>query len=181
MPVLVRENAYYVDGGVGSFGNPAYIATREAIEWQGYRPQDITLFSFGTGWVSASNFEKSNGKPSGWRILDWAQNVIWVILDDAIRAQSLDIITDFIRSQPDSSALDFRRFQVELQDVIEMDDVREVTLTRLRQLGDELGRRILNDQHALGGDDRFDPEGLRSALQRYMASIQTARLMREKS
>lgn len=179
LPVLTRQNAYYTDGGVGSFGNPAYIATREAIEWQGYHPQDITLLSFGTGWVNASNFEKAYGKPSQWRILDWAQNVIWVILDDAIRAQSLDIIIDFIRSEPESTALDFRRFQVELQEVIAMDDVREVTLARLRQLGEELGRRILNDQHALGEDSHFDPEGLRSALERYVASVETARLMRQ--
>ncbi|MCC7452462.1 MAG: patatin-like phospholipase family protein [Anaerolineae bacterium] len=178
LPVLVRQNAYYADGGVGSFGNPAYIAARETIEWQGYHPQDITLFSFGTGWSSADNFEKGYGKPSGWRILDWARHVIWVILDDAIRAQSLDIITDFIRSQPDASALDFRRFQVALPDVIEMDDVREATLARLRQLGDELGRRILDNQHALS-DDRFDPEGLRSALQHYIASVKTARSIRE--
>lgn len=44
---IQRHGRYYADGGVGSFGNPAYLAAREAIDFCNYRPEDVSLFSFG--------------------------------------------------------------------------------------------------------------------------------------
>ena len=40
--------------------------------------------------------------------------------------------------------LDFRRFQVDLRESIEMDDASKIA--QLTRYGDELGRKILNDE-----------------------------------
>ena len=42
--------------------------------------------------------------------------------------------------------LDFRRFQVELAEPIEMDDARPETLRKLEAHGEQLGKKILNDE-----------------------------------
>jgi predicted acylesterase/phospholipase RssA len=174
LPVVQRQDRYYSDGGLGSFGNPAYVAAREAVDWQGYPPGEVSVFSFGVGWLNDVNFQRANGIPARWNVVDWAKNAPLIMLGDGIRAQSLDIIADFITGQ--GQGMDFRRFQLELQDDIAPDDSSPAAIARLIQLGDELGKRVLNDQHALGTDPNFDPEGLRSAQERYEKSIRDARL-----
>jgi predicted acylesterase/phospholipase RssA len=173
LPVLVRKrpdgsDCYYTDGGVGSFGNPSYIAAREIVEWQGCDPRDVTVLSLGTGWVNSKNFERANGIPSSWRIIKWATNALILMLGDAARAQSLDIMHDYMLAHV---SMDFRRFQVEMEQDISMDDASAATLQVLMDFGEKMGQQILNDQHALGTDAGFDPEGLRSALRREAASI----------
>jgi predicted acylesterase/phospholipase RssA len=173
LPVQVRKRSdgtdcYFTDGGVGSFGNPGYVAAREIVEWQGCDPQDVTVLSLGTGWVNAKNFERANGKPSSWRIIQWAMNAIVLMLGDAARAQSFDIMHDYMQAH---SSLDFRRFQIEMEDDISMDDASAATMQRLGDYGQQMGQRILKDQHALGTDPGFDPEGLRGAIQRVEASM----------
>lgn len=173
LPVLTRAKSdgtecYYTDGGVGSFGNPGYIAAREIVEWQGCDPQDVTVLSLGTGWVNARNFERANGKPSAWRIIKWAMSAVVLMLGDAARAQSLDIMHDYMQEH---RSLDFRRFQIEMDDDIGMDDASSVTMKRLMDYGVQMGQRILKDQHALGNDPGFDPEGLRGAIRRVEASM----------
>ena len=39
----------YIDGGVGSYGNPCYIAAYEAQQCLGWDPEETTLISLGTG------------------------------------------------------------------------------------------------------------------------------------
>ncbi|MCC7208258.1 MAG: hypothetical protein IT323_13195, partial [Anaerolineae bacterium] len=89
-------------------------------------------------------------------------------LGDAARAQSLDIMHDYMQEH---RSLDFRRFQIEMDDDIGMDDASAATMQRLMDYGVQMGRRILNDQHALGSDPGFDPEGLRGAIRRVEASM----------
>ncbi len=177
LPVIERADCtgkihYYTDGGVGSYTNPAYVAAREAVEWKSYAPRDVSLFSFGTGWVKADNFQRSHGVASRWKNFDWALNVALLIVGDAARAQSLDIIIDFIDSLPPDEGMDFRRFQIELVEDIALDDASADALSRLKQHGDALGQQILNNQHALCGDPKYDPEGLMDARTRYTRSIQ---------
>jgi hypothetical protein len=69
------------------------------------------------------------------------------------------------------SSIDFRRFQIEMEDDISMDDASAATMQRLADFGQQMGQRILKDQHALGTDPGFDPEGLRGAIQRVEASM----------
>ncbi len=171
LPVLQRAGEqgkmhYYTDGGVGSYANPGYVAAREAVEWQGYAPDTVSVLSFGTGWVEANAFERSVGRPDSWKIVDWAMNAILLLLADAARAQSLDIIHDFV-----NQGMDFRRFQTLLEEDLGMDDTSEASMARMQELGAELGQRILANKHALGADSGFDPEGLREALERYEASV----------
>ncbi len=169
-PVFTRKGRYYTDGGVGSYGNPAYVVAREAVDWMKYAPHDVTVFSFGTGWVNDTNFERTYGTPDQWRILKWAQIAPFLIVADAARAESLDIIERFTNGY----GLDLRRFQIELATDIGLDDTRDATLTQLQQLGDVLAQRIHDDQHALGTSPAYDPEGLRDAVQRYQISQQRA-------
>jgi hypothetical protein len=57
-----------------------------------------------------------------------------------------------------------------------LDDASDATLLRLQELGEALGIRLENNQHALT-DPRFDPEGLLTALARYQASVERTQAM----
>ncbi|MFN8420431.1 MAG: patatin-like phospholipase family protein [Anaerolineae bacterium] len=170
LPVVLRDHPtrgrrYYTDGGVGSYTNPALVATRELVEWRGYAPGTISVLSFGTGWVLESSFLKAHGAPDRWKILDWAQNAPMMIIGDGARSQSLEIITNYVQR-----GMDFRRFQVAMDEDIGLDDASDAALARLQELGEALGIRLQNNQHALS-DLRFDPEGLITAVRNYEASI----------
>jgi uncharacterized protein len=80
------KRAYYTDGGVGNYGNPAYIAAQEAVVFRGDAPEDVSLLSFGTGWVNSDNYEQAAGAPTGWHGLNWAQNAPLLLVGDAARA-----------------------------------------------------------------------------------------------
>lgn len=172
LPVVIRNGRYYTDGGVGSYGNPAYIVAHEAVEWMAHDPQDVTIFSFGTGWLNDVNFERAYGAPDTWKILGWARNAPFIITADAMRAESVDILQQL--APVSGQGIDLRRFQIEFTADIALDDTRDATLTRLKNLGDELAQRIHNDQHALGSAPGFDPEGLRAAVRRVDASLARA-------
>jgi patatin-like phospholipase/acyl hydrolase len=168
LPVVVRAEAdgtrvYYTDGGVGNYGNPASIVAQEAVVFRGYDPKDVTVLSFGTGWVNADNYQKAVGQPDEWRGLDWAQNAPMVIVGDAARAQSLDIIEGFGAGQ-----IDLRRFQFLLEKDISGDAYGDdATYAFMKQLGDQLGERIRQDQFAPNENPEFDPEGIYSSLLKY--------------
>jgi patatin-like phospholipase/acyl hydrolase len=165
-----KKRAYYTDGGVGNYGNPAFIAAQEAVVFRGYAPQDVSVLSFGTGWVNGDNYEKANGVPTGWRGLNWAQNGPIVIVGDAARAQSLDIMEGF-----GANPIDFRRFQFELEKDISSDAYGDdATYALMKKLGDELGARIRNNQFAPHEDSRYDPEGLRAGQKKYQAAKEVA-------
>ncbi len=160
------QRAYYTDGGVGNYGNPAYVVAQEAVVFRGYAPQDVSVLSFGNGWVNAANYEKASGTPTNWHVLDWAQNAPNVILGDTARAQSLDIIEGFGQNQ-----IDFRRFQFTLEQDISADAYGSNEIyTFMQKLGDELGERIRHDQFAPNPDPQFDPEGLYSGQMKYRAA-----------
>src|SRR5579859_5203546 len=36
LPVIRRGAGFFIDGGAGSYGNPAYVAAREAVDWLKY-------------------------------------------------------------------------------------------------------------------------------------------------
>src|SRR5450432_668800 len=172
LPVFKRGTAFLTDGGTGAYGNPAYIAAREAVEWSHYRPEDISVFSFGTGWLSPAAFEKGSGAADKWNILNWAMNASNIMIGDAARSQSLEIVDRYIPQDQPEKAMDFRRFQVELAQDFNPFAPNSQTNQQMLALGDQLGQRILNDQHALGAELGFDPEGLRDALARSNASKQ---------
>lgn len=124
----------YVDGGVGSYANPCYIAAYEARFVLGWDPAETTLISLGTGR------EPHHLQPGD---VDrfWAWDWIMPTLDAFLRSaddQQVHLVRTFFE------ALDFRRFQVDLREPIPMDDVRHIA--ELTAYGDELGRKILDDE-----------------------------------
>jgi hypothetical protein len=170
LPVFRRtEDApnirYFADGGIGNYNNPGYIAAREIALWKRYAPKDISVLSFGVGWLQPVNFEDTFGSPSNWRAVDWAKNGVMLLIGDAARGQSLNIIDDYV-----SQGMDFRRFQIALQKDIPIDSAAPAVLAQLKALGDVLGERLINDQHALSGKE-WDPEGLQDLLDRYRQSL----------
>ena len=171
LPVWARDEGggkrcYYTDGGVGNYGNPAYVVAQEAIVFRGYSPKDVSVLSFGTGWVNSDNYEKANGVPTGWHGLNWAENAPMVIIGDTARAQSLDIIEGFGHNQ-----IDFRRFQFALEKDISADAYGDnATYAFMKKLGDEMGVRIRSDQFAPNPDPQYDPEGLYNGQIKYRAA-----------
>lgn len=178
LPVWQRTEAgdkqvYYTDGGVGNYGNPAYITAQEAIVFRGYAPADFSLLTFGTGWVNADNFQRATGTPVKWRGLDWAQHAPSVLVGDAARAQSLDIIEGIGHRE-----IDFRRFQFALENDIASDAYSDnATYIFMKKLGDDLGDRVRRDQFAPNADPQFDPEGLYSGQMKYRAAQAAAKVL----
>ncbi|MCJ7626007.1 MAG: patatin-like phospholipase family protein [Anaerolineaceae bacterium] len=130
-PVL---DGRYVDGGVGSYANPCYLAAYELRYCLGWDLSETTLISLGTG-RSPHHFEPQQAN----RLWPWE----WIEPGLGAFSQSADdqqvhLVETFFPE------LDFRRFQVDLRQPIAMDDVGMVP--RLAVYGDELGRMILNDQ-----------------------------------
>ena len=176
LPVLKHPDpegkiAYYTDGGVGNYGNPAYFATQEAIVFRGFAPEEVSVLSFGTGWLSGDNYQKANGVPTSWRALNWAMNAPLLFVGDTARAQSVNIIQDYM-----SRGLDFRRFQFTLEKDIDSDAYNsDETYALMKQLGDQLGERVLQDQFAPNEDTQYDPEGLQETVTRYREAQQEAK------
>lgn len=124
----------YVDGGVGSYANPCYIAAYEARFVLGWDPAETTLISLGTG-------REPHRLQPGDADRFWAWDWIMPTLDAFLRSaddQQVHLVRTFFE------ALDFRRFQVDLREPIPMDDVRHIAA--LTAYGDELGRKILDDE-----------------------------------
>jgi predicted acylesterase/phospholipase RssA len=124
----------YVDGGVGSYANPCYVAAYEARFVLGWDPAETTLISLGTG-------REPHHLQPGDADRFWAWDWITPTLDAFLRSaddQQVHLVRTFFET------LDFRRFQVDLREPIPMDDVRH--MAELTAYGDELGRKILDDQ-----------------------------------
>jgi len=121
----------YIDGGVGSYSNPCYLAAYEAQFCLKWNPRETTLISLGTG-RSPHSFQPGNK-----RVWEWISPILGAFLQSA-DDQQVHLVRTFFNQ------LDFRRFQVDFSEVIEMDDAKKIPL--LTQYGAELGRKILNDQ-----------------------------------
>lgn len=124
----------YVDGGVGSYANPCYIAAYEARYCLGWDLAETTLISLGTGRDPAT---RRPGDANRYRAWHWLGPVLGAFMQSA-DDQQVHLVETFFRS------LDFRRFQVDLDRPIAMDDPS--SLPQLAAWGEELGRKILNDE-----------------------------------
>jgi len=124
----------YVDGGVGSYSNPCYLAAYEALFCLDWDPAETTLISLGTG-RDPHTFQP--GDADRFWAWDWIGPVLGAFLQSA-DDQQVHLVRTFFEQ------LDFRRFQVDLPEPIEMDDPSKIP--ELTAYGDELGRKILNDE-----------------------------------
>jgi hypothetical protein len=123
----------YVDGGVGSYANPCYLAAYEArfcLEWD---PAETTIISLGTGRLPHAI---EPGEAERFWTWQWLEPILGAFQQSA-DDQQVHLVDTFFEQ------LDFRRFQVDLREPIAMDDISR--LAELTAYGDELGRMILND------------------------------------
>jgi len=132
----------FVDGGVGSFSNPCYIAAYE-IEYclKNWDPKETTLVSIGTGRTK-EGFEPYEA--SRYNQLKWIRPMFDIFLSDA-NDQQVRIVQSFF------DELDFRRFQVDFKEHIDMDDTSKTDL--LTEYGEKLGEMIINNEQDKGVDN----------------------------
>lgn len=124
----------YVDGGVGAYANPCYLAAYELCFCLDWDPGETTLISLGTG---RDPHHLEPGEADRFWPWQWLRPVLGGFLQSADDQQVHLVDTFFDR-------LDFRRFQVDLSQPIQLDDPRQIA--QLTAYGEELGRKILNDE-----------------------------------
>ncbi len=124
----------YVDGGVGSYTNPCYLAAYEAYYYLGWDPAETTLISLGTGRSPASLRPGDANRLWPWQ---WLSPMLGAFAQSADE-QQVHLTHTFFHQ------LDFRRFQVDLCAPIAMDDPRSIPL--LAAYGEELAHKIINDE-----------------------------------
>ena len=123
-----------VDGGVGSYANPCYLAAYEAQFCLNWNPDETTLISLGTGRGPAAI---KPGQPARFWPWQGLTPTLGAFLSSADDQQVHLVETFFIR-------LDFRRYQVDMREDIAMDDPSTIPL--LATYGDKMGQMILRDQ-----------------------------------
>ncbi len=124
----------YVDGGVGAYANPCYLAAYELCYCLRWDPAETTLISLGTG---RSPHSLQPGKAEHFWAWQWLSPILGAFLQSA-DDQQVHLVSTFF------TTLDFRRFQVDLRSPLEMDEPRNIPA--LTSYGEELGRKILNDE-----------------------------------
>lgn len=124
----------YVDGGVGAYANPCYIAAYEALYCLNWLPEETTLISLGTG---RDPHYLQPGQADSYFAWDWITPVLGAFLESADEQQVHLVGTLFDK-------LDFRRFQVDLMESIGMDDPSKIP--ELARYGEVMGQKIINDE-----------------------------------
>jgi hypothetical protein len=124
----------YIDGGVGSYGNPCYLAAFEIKFMLGWKPEETTLISIGTG--RGPNTIKQ-GEVNHILPLGYINPIL-----DAFQVSAADQQVGLVEKL--FTGLDFRRFQVDLKRSVQMDDPSSIP--ELTQYGEELGKMMLNDE-----------------------------------
>lgn len=155
-----KQISQLVDGGVGNFGNPAFVVAWELCSpanpdaSRRYDPADVSIFSFGTGTVSAETFRKIHGNPRNWWALQWSSRALDLFMDSALREQSRTVVQSF-------PGIDLRRFQVAFDQGIGADRF-DLVDTVLKEKGIEMQQRVAENIHALQANPayRYDPEGI---------------------
>jgi predicted acylesterase/phospholipase RssA len=145
----------YVDGGVGAYSNPCYIAAYEARFVLGWDPAKTTLISLGTGRGPHRLQPADVQDLWPW---EWIGPVLGAFLQSA-DDQQVHLVDTFFEK------LDFRRFQVDLRRRIDMDD--PTNMAELTAYGDELGHKILNDETDRAMEVQASRPGGRRALRQF--------------
>jgi hypothetical protein len=125
----------YVDGGLGLYENPCYLAAYEILFVLKWKLQETTLISLGTG---RNPNAIQAAQPERFQTWEWLKPLLDAFLVSA-SDQQVHMVKTFFHS------LDFRRFQVDLKETIEMDDASAIP--KLVKYGEAMGRMILRDQY----------------------------------
>jgi uncharacterized protein len=124
----------YVDGGVGSYANPCYLAAYEAYFCLKWDPKETTLISLGTG---RDPQPVKAGQPQRFRAWEWLAPTLDAFLASAAD-QQVHLVETFFRD------VDFRRFQVDLKSAIPMDDPGKIP--ELIHYGEKMWQMMQDDQ-----------------------------------
>jgi hypothetical protein len=124
----------FIDGGVGSYNNPCYLAAYEVQYSLPWKPEETTLISIGTGR------EQGNIQPGAVDRFLPPQYIGPLI--DAFSHCAADQQVDLVNKL--FTGLDFRRFQVDLRQPIPLDGISK--LQELTSYGEQLGSMMLADQ-----------------------------------
>jgi uncharacterized protein len=124
----------YIDGGVGSYSNPCYLAAYEAALVLHWDPAETTLLSFGTG---RTPYSFKPGQADSMWVWQWLNPMVGAFLQSA-DDQQVHLVDTFF------NGLDFRRYQIDLREDISMDDADQ--MDRLVAYGSRLGRMMLEDR-----------------------------------
>jgi hypothetical protein len=123
----------YIDGGVGSYGNPCYLAAYEIMFGLKWDLKETTLISLGTG---RDPNKIKPGEVNHFLPLQYVTPLIDAF-ENSAADQQVDLVTKLF------TGLDFRRFQIDFDTVIPMDDPARIP--DLIRYGEKLGQMILND------------------------------------
>ena len=123
----------YIDGGIGSYGNPAYLAAYELRLVQKWDPEKTTLISLGTGRDPET---LKVGDADHFRSWNWLEPILNAFSQSA-NDQQVHMVDEFFKK------LDFRRFQIDFEEPIGMDDPTKIN--ELTKYGDEMGYNIINN------------------------------------
>ncbi|HEX6270595.1 MAG TPA: patatin-like phospholipase family protein [Anaerolineales bacterium] len=127
-------DGHFVDGGVGSYNNPCYLAAYEIQFCLNWRLEETTLISLGTGRAPGG---LKFGEADRFLPMHW----IAPLLDGFAHSaddQQVHLVNSLF------SSLDFRRFQVDLDQPIRLDRLSDIP--NLMKYGEKMGRMLLNDQ-----------------------------------
>ena len=133
----------YIDGGVGSYANPCYLAAYEAQYCLNWDPAETTLISIGTG---RGPHVVEQGQVAKWHVWDWIYPMLGAFLQSA-DDQQFGLTAAFFKK------MDFRRFQVDLLEPIDMDKADKIAA--LTKYGEQMGQKILNDEMDKAPDFNF--------------------------
>jgi patatin-like phospholipase/acyl hydrolase len=133
LPVV---NGRFVDGGLSVFNNPCYVAAFEAAWVLKWDLKETTLISLGTGRLD-NKIELHQA--DHWRIFKWAG----LAIDRYSLSTNDEQVAVVAYNFPE---IDFRRFQVNLDEKISLDDASPAALKKLSEYGKKLGEMIINDK-----------------------------------
>jgi predicted acylesterase/phospholipase RssA len=133
----------YIDGGVGSYANPCYLAAYEAQNFLHWDLTETTIISLGTG---RDPHYLESSQANRWYPWQWLSPLLGAFLHSADDQQVALTAQVF-------EGLDFRRFQVDLMEPVDMDSVAKIP--DLIRYGEILGNKILSDEVELPPDFKF--------------------------
>ncbi len=123
----------FIDGGVGSYNNPCYLAAYEVQYVLPWKPEETTLLSIGTGRGQSTIKQGDVDRYIPPKYIGPLIDAFTVSAAD----QQVDLVTKLF------PALDFRRFQVDLKEPILLDDLSKLQV--MVDYGEILGSKILAD------------------------------------
>ena len=123
----------YVDGGVGAYANPCYLAAYEAMYCLNWDPAETTLLSFGTGH---DPHHLAPGAADSFYAWQWLTPILGAFLQSS-DDQQVHLTGNLFAD------IDFRRFNIDMTESIGMDGAGKIP--ELSMYGDKMWEKVKND------------------------------------